>query len=154
MASDLQQHQSAAQRHSRLAVKVMAIIILIGAVSMTYLIHRSSQQLIASLDSPDPDTVTYSLLILKQRRDPAGIAKADTLLQSPSTDVQTNAATYLGAMGKSESIPYLINALKTVDESDAHEISVDLTMMTGVDFGGRYDPWNHWWQSKHPATTQ
>lgn len=143
---------NAASRNSRLAVVLMAIIILIGAVSMTYFMHRSSRQLVASLDSPDPDTVSYSLALLKQRRDPTAIAKADNLLKSANKDVQANAALYLGAMGKSESIPYLIACLQSANEPDGREISLDLTMMTGVDFGARYDQWNRWWLSKHPLT--
>ena len=152
MNSHTQSSRDVSASNSRLAVVVMAVIIVIGAISMTYLMHRSSRQLVASLDSSDTDTVTYSLTILKQRKDPAGIAKATDLLKNPSKDIQTNAALYLGTMGKSQSIPYLIQALESPDEQTAHEISVDLTMMTGVDFGTNFDQWNTWWQARHSPT--
>jgi hypothetical protein len=145
-----------AKRNSRLAVVVMIVLILLGSASMTYYMHRSSRQLVQSLDSPNPETVGYSLTLLKQRRDPEGIFKATDLLNSPSKDVQTEAALYLGAMGKSQSVPYLINALNGADAPDAREISVDLTMMTGEDFGTKYNDWNAWWIAHHPkeASTQ
>jgi HEAT repeat protein len=148
MASDPARDR--AKRNSRLAVVIMTVIILAGSALMTYSMHRSSQQLIASLDSANPDTVIDSLLLLRHRRDPAGIAKATQLLASPSNDVQTEAALYLGTMGKSQSIPHLINALKSPDAQEAHEISLDLTMMTGQDFGTKYNDWYAWWIAKHP----
>jgi hypothetical protein len=143
-------------RHSRRAVVVMIVLILVGSVSMTYYMHRSSRRLVESLDSQNLDTVCYSLTLLKQRRDPEGIAKAIDLLNSSSKDVQTEAALYLGAMGKSQSIPYLINALNGAEDQDAREISVDLTMLTGEDFGTKYNDWNAWWMARHPkgAATQ
>ena len=144
------------KRNSRRAVYVMVALILVGSVAMTYYMHRSSRQLVQTLDSPNPDTVCYSLTLLKQRRDPEGIAKATDLLASSSKDVQTEAALYLGAMGKSQSIPYLINALNGADDQDAREISVDLTMLTGEDFGTKYNDWNAWWTARHAkgAATQ
>ena len=103
------------------------------------------------MDASDPDTVSYSLSILKARKDPAGIAKATKLLSSGNEDVWTGAAMYLGAMGKAQSIPYLIRALKDAVDPDAREISMDLTMMTGEDFGTKYSDWDGWWKAKSGA---
>jgi hypothetical protein len=139
--------------NSRRAVVVMVLLILIGSVAMTFYMHRSSRQLVQSLDNPNPETVGYSLTLLKQRKDPEGIAKATELLKSPNKDVQTEAALYLGAMGKSQSIPYLINALNGAEDADAREISVDLTMLTGEDFGTKYNEWNAWWIAKQAKGT-
>ena len=136
-----------------IVVLVMAVIMIAGAVSLTWFMHVSSGELVRNLDSSNQDKVGDSLILLKDRRDPAGIAKAKTLLNSDVADVWTNAALYLGAMGKAESIPYLVKALQTADPQDAHEISVDLTMMTGRDFGTNFKDWRQWWLSKNPASS-
>jgi HEAT repeat protein len=107
--------------------------------------HVSSTELVRNLNSNDPEKVGDSLSLLKDRRDPAGIERAKALLKSGDVDVWANAALYLGAMGKSESIPYLVNALRISDAQEGHEISIDLTTMTGRDFGTRYEDWNAWW---------
>jgi len=136
-----------------LVVIVMAVIMVAGAVSLTWFMHVSSGELVRNLDSNNPDKVGDSLILLKDRRDPAGIAKAKILLNSVVADVRTNAALYLGAMGKSESIPYLIKALRAADPQDGHEISVDLTMMTGQDFGPSFKDWHDWWLSRNPGSS-
>jgi hypothetical protein len=140
-------------QHGRIVVLVMAVIMIVGAVSLTWVMHVSSGELVGNLDSTNPDKVSDSLILLKDRRDPAGITKAKTLLSSGIADVWTNAALYLGAMGKAESIPYLVKALRTADPQDGHEISVDLTMMTGQDFGVKYEDWRGWWSSKNGSSS-
>jgi hypothetical protein len=139
-------------QRGRIVVIAMAVIMIVGAVSLTYFMHVSSDELVRNLDSTNPDKVGDSLILLKDRRDPAGIAKAKMLLQSDVADIWTRAALYLGAMGKAESIPYLVKALRTADPQEGHEISVDLTMMTGRDFGGNYQDWRGWWLSKNPGS--
>ncbi len=140
-------------QRGRIVVIVMAIIMIVGAVSLTWFMHVSSDELVGNLDSANPDKVGDSLILLKDRRDPAGVAKAKALLNSDVADVWTNAAMYLGAMGKAESIPYLVKALRTADPQDGHEISVDLTMMTGRDFGGNFEDWRGWWLSKNGGSS-
>jgi hypothetical protein len=134
-----------------LAVMVMGAIIIVGAISLTWVMYVSSAELVKNLDSNNPDKVSDSLVLLKDRREPSGIAKAKRLLKSDVPDVWTNAALYLGAMGKAESIPYLIKALRTADAQDQHEISIDLTAMTGNDFGNQFDDWHAWWLKKNPG---
>jgi hypothetical protein len=140
-------------QRGRVVVIVMAVIMIAGAASLTYFMHVSSDELVGNLDSSDADKVGDSLILLKDRRDPAGIAKAKMLLRSDVADVWTNAALYLGAMGKAESIPYLVKALRTADGQTGHEISVDLTMMTGGDFGSNYQDWRAWWLSKNVGSS-
>jgi len=137
----------------RIVVIVMAVMMIAGAVSLTWFMHVSSDELVGNLNSSNPDKVGDSLILLKDRRDPAGITKAKALLQSDVADVWTHAALYLGAMGKAESIPYLVKALRTADGQTGHEISVDLTMMTGRDFGGNYEDWRAWWLSKNAGSS-
>jgi len=136
-----------------IVVIVMAVIMIAGAASLTWFMHVSSDELVGNLDSTNPDKVGDSLILLKDRRDPAGITEAKALLQSNVADVWTNAALYLGAMGKAESIPYLVKALRTADEQTGHEISVDLTSMTGQDFGGNFKDWRGWWLSKNSGSS-
>src|SRR5208282_6872030 len=95
-------------QRGRIVVIVMAVIMIAGAASLTYFMHVSSDELVRNLDSSDADKIGDSLILLKDRRDPAGITKAKMLLQSDVADVWTHAALYLGAMGKVESIPYLV----------------------------------------------
>jgi hypothetical protein len=128
----------------KLAVAVMAGLILVGSVALAYFMHRSTALLVRNLDSPDTYTVSYSLQILKDHRDPAGLAKARGLMDSGNADIAQDAALYVGAMGKQESIPYLIKLLKTVQGRELREIAVDLTAMTGEDFGANYDDWEKW----------
>jgi hypothetical protein len=138
-------------QRGKLVVTVMVVIMIGVATALTYFMHVSSAELVGNLNSSDPDRVGDSLILLKDRRDPAGIAKARDLLQSQVPDVWTHAALYLGAMGKADSIPYLVKALRSSDEQMAHEISVDLTTMTGQDFGGHYEDWRRWWDGKNPG---
>jgi len=137
----------------RIVVIVMAVMMIGGAACLTYFMHVSSEELVGNLDSNNPDKVGDSLILLKDRRDPAGIGKAKILLKSDVADVWTNAALYLGVMGKAESIPYLVKALRTADPQAGHEISVDLTTMTGRDFGGNYEDWRGWWLSRNPGNS-
>src|SRR5580704_8569358 len=136
-----------------IVVIVMAFMAIVGAASLTYFMHVSSTELVGNLDSKDPDKVDDSLILLKDRRDPVGITKAKALLNSDVADVWTHAALYLGAMGKAESIPYLVKALRTADPEEGHEIAVDLTTMTGEDFGGRYEEWRGWWSRKNAGSS-
>lgn len=135
-----------------IVVIVMAILMIVGAASLTFVMHVSSAELVRNLDSKDPDKVGDSLILLKDRREPEGIARAKTLLNSDAAEVWSNAAYYLGAMGKSESIPYLIKALRTADAEEGREISLDLTAMTGNDFGNKYGDWRDWWERKNPGS--
>jgi hypothetical protein len=135
-------------QRGRIVVIAMSVLMVGGSIVLTYFMHKSSTQLVTNLDSPNSDKVGYSLEILKDRRDPAAIAKAKELLQNNNPDIWQGAALYLGAMGKAESIPYLIKTLQTAEGPELHEISVDLTTMTGRDFGTHYDDWQKWWLAK------
>jgi len=138
-------------QRGRIVVIAMVVLMLGGSAALTYFMHRSSTQLVASLDSSDPDKVSSGLESLKNRRDPAGINKAKDLLKSDNPDIWQSAALYLGAMGKGESIPYLIKTLQTAQGPELHEISVDLTTLTGRDFGTHFDDWQKWWLVKGAA---
>ena len=139
---------------NRITVAVMVIIMIGFSAVLSYFMHKNSTTDAQRLDSNDPDTIIDGLSALKERHDPTGIAKATALLNSEKPDVWNNAALYLGAMGKTESIPYLIKALETADDERANEISLDLTEMTGELLGERYQPWKDWWVTKYGATSQ
>ena len=139
------------RKRGPLVVGVMCILMVTIASGLTYFMHVTSDELVRNLDSSDPEKVGDALINLHDRKDPAGIAKATELLKSESPDVWPNAALYLGAMGKSQSIPYLIKALQTDDPQYSREISVDLTTMTGMDFGGDFEAWKKWWMEKNPG---
>jgi hypothetical protein len=140
------------RKRGPIVVAVMCIMMVTIAGGLTYFMHVSSAELVRNLDSPDAQKVGDSLINLHDRRDPAGIYKATELLKSDSTDIWPNATLYLGAMGKSQSIPYLIKAMQTNDPQYGREISVDLTTMTGMDFGEDFEQWRRWWTGKNPGT--
>jgi hypothetical protein len=141
---------SESPNRGRNVVIVMVILIIVGSFSLTYFMHVSSRQVVRALDSDNPAKVSDSLLLLRDRRDPAGIAKAKELLKSDNTDVWTSAALYLGVMGKKESIPYLVKALNGASDEDAHEMAMDLAEMTGRDYGNNYDAWEAWLKTGKP----
>jgi HEAT repeats len=137
-----------------ITVLLMILGILCFSAFLTYFMHKNSTTDSRQLESHDPAAVIEALTAMKERHDPTGVAKATTLLNNANPEIANNAALYLGAMGKSVSIPYLITALKTPDDEIRNEISLDLSQMTGEFLGDNYDAWQTWWQTKNGATTQ
>jgi hypothetical protein len=137
-----------------ITVLLMILAILCFSAFLTYFMHKNSTTDSRQLKSSDPAAVIEALTAMKERHDPTGIAQATALLESNNPEIANNAALYLGAMGKSVSIPTLINALKTPDAEIRNEISLDLSQMTGEFLGDNYDAWHTWWLTKNEATTQ
>jgi len=139
-------------RRSRIVVIVMAVIMVAGSVLLTWAMHVPTARHLRDLDSSDPNIVSYSLVILKDRHDPAGIDKAETLLKSGDGQIRMNAARYLGAMGKTEAVPYLIQALSLADTDQALEMMDELTHLTGKPFGNDAKAWTDWWSERRAST--
>lgn len=138
-------------------IVVIAIVIsaIALAILLTKIIHVSSAQYVRHLESNDPDTVSYALVILKDRNDPAGIDKTENLVQSDNPQISINAAIYLGAMGKPEALPYLFKALPQADLDQGIQIVQQLKRFTGKPFGNDVIAWENWWKTQHPiAGTQ
>jgi HEAT repeat protein len=148
MASDPTQND----RSSRVTVIVMMVVMIGGAIVLTYFMHVRSAELVRNLDAADPDKVSDSLVLLKDRRDPDGIGKATRLLSSDNHDVWINAALYVGAMEKEISVPYLIKALRSADDRQADEIQSDLRSITGESLGGA-NAGRKWWLAKNPGSS-
>lgn len=121
MASD-----SKRSRSGPITVIVVAAIVAVCTVLFVTQMHVSQAELVRNLDSSDSDTVQASLIVLKNRRDPAGIYKALKLLDSSDASTWLNAALYLGAMGRSEATPCLHKALAFADVDQRAEINNDL----------------------------
>lgn len=138
-------------RRSRFVVIAMVILAIVGSILLTKAIHVSTAEHLRHLDSTDPDTVAYSLVILTDRRDPAGIEKAESLVKSDNPRIWMDAAIYLGAMGKPEAVPYLIKALPQADLDQGIEIVQELTQLTGKPFGNDVKGWEDWWGSQGPG---
>ncbi len=134
-----------------IAIVVSAIVI---AILLTKVIHVSSAEYVRHLDSNDPDTVSYALMILKDRSDPAGVDKAENLVKNDNPQIWINAAVYLGALGKSDAVPYLVKALPQADLDQGIQIVQQLKQFTGMPFGNDVNGWESWWKNAHPATTQ
>jgi hypothetical protein len=137
-------------RRSRMVVIAMIVVAIGGSALLAYFMHASSAELVRRLASDDPDVVSDSLILLKDRRDPEGLDKAATLLESDSADVRTNAAIYLGAMQKPNSIPYLIQAMGDVEDDRKNEIVSELSAITGQSFRDAKS-WRDWWHVQHPT---
>ena len=112
-----------------------------------------SSQLARNLESSDTNLVIDSLSILEDCRDPIAIQKALQLLGSSDDYVWLNAALYLGAVGRVESIPYLIKAFRhTAWRADAETLS-DLQHLTGQNFPPNFGKWTNWWEATHTNVT-
>jgi hypothetical protein len=136
-------------RRSRVVVIAMAVSAIVGAIILTKAIHVSTADHVRHLDSGDPDTVAYSLVILKDRHDPSGLDKAENLVKSDNPQIWINAAIYLGAMGRPEAEPFLIKALPQADLDEGIQIVQELTQLTGKPFGNDARAWVLWWQTSH-----
>jgi HEAT repeat protein len=139
-------------QRGRIVVIVMVAIMILGSVLLTWAMHVPTARHLRDLDSTDPNVVSYSLVILKDRHDPAGIAKAEALLNSGDAQIRMNAARYLGAMGKPEAAPYLIQALPLADTEQALEMMDELTHLTGKPFGNDAKAWTDWWSQSQANT--
>jgi hypothetical protein len=131
---------------------VVLLLLLMGTGTwlILHLIYVKSPELIRDLSSPDPDVVHDSLVVLKDRHDPAGIDTAIPLLEDPRPDVWQPAALYLAAFGKSEAIPYLIRSLQKPDVTHPEEIVSDLRRLTGKTLDTKFEDWHSWWMQGHP----
>jgi hypothetical protein len=61
-----------------------------------------------------------------------------------------NAAHYLGCIGDTASIPYLVKALRHTAWRADEERRQLLVKLTGKDFGADFTKWQQWWLSQHP----
>jgi hypothetical protein len=139
-------------RRSRVVVIVMIIIAVGGAMALSYFMHARSRELARELDSADPSVVNDGLIALKDRVDPAGMVKAGAMLKSDDADIRINAAIYLGALGKKDSVPYLIEAMRHVEDDRKDEIVSELSSITGESFGRNANGWRDWWLGQHPGS--
>ncbi|HEX4054000.1 MAG TPA: HEAT repeat domain-containing protein [Tepidisphaeraceae bacterium] len=138
------------RRWGPLTVILLAVGAIVIAGALSYLMHLRSVELARTLDSADPTIVIDGLTALTDRGDPAGIEKATMLLKSDNQDVRLNAALYLGKLGKSDSVPYLIDEMSDVEDYRQNEIISDLMEITGKSFGQNVAAWRSWWVSTHP----
>jgi HEAT repeat protein len=141
-------------RRGRIVVIAIVVSVIALAILLTKVIHVSSADYVKHLDSNDPDTVAYALVILKDRNDPAGIDKAENLVKSDNPQIWINAAVYLGAIGKSDAVPYLVRALTQADLDQGIQIVQQLKQFTGMPFGNDVNAWEGWWNRTHPAATK
>jgi hypothetical protein len=136
---------------SRLVVIVIIVMAIGLSAALSYFMHLRSVELGRDLDSSDPIVVRDGLITLNERHDPVAIDKATDLLKSNNAGVWTNAAIYLGGLGKENSVPYLIKAMRHVENDRKDEIVSDLTAITGQSLGGNANAWRDWWITQHPT---
>jgi hypothetical protein len=139
-------------QRGRIVVIAMVAVMIVGSVLLTWAMHVPTARHLRDLDSTDPNVVSYSLVILKDRRNPAGIGKAEILLKNADEQIRMNAARYLGAMAKPEAVPYLIQSLPIADTDQAIEMMDELTHLTGKPFGNNAKAWTDWWSESQAST--
>src|SRR5687768_2603344 len=98
----------------------------------------SAVELTTKLDSPDPATVVQGFHRLTRKADPVAVPRALELLESPDESIWLNAAHYLGACKRSESVPYLIKALRHTSRRSDETTATYLKAVTGQDFGSDF----------------
>ncbi len=105
----------------------------------------SDEELRVSIGN-DPAAVGYSGYdILQKRGSDVAVGEALEDLESDDAYVWVNAATYLGSLGYSESVPYLIKSLRhTAWRSDGEKVGL-LQAMTGQEFGADFSLWQKWY---------
>ena len=106
----------------------------------------SATNLVGKLNSPDTATVIQGFQRLTSRADPVGIPRALELLESPDESIWLNAAHYLGACKRSESVPWLIKALRHTSYRSDEATSAYLKGITGQDLGTDFVRWYNWWR--------
>ena len=111
-----------------------------------------SHRLALNLSSTDNDVVRESLAVLADRKDPVGIQGALPLLKSKDPYVWFNASLYLGAVKRTESVPYLIKALRHNAYRSYGDCASDLTSITGMTFGTDFKKWHEWWMATNPSS--
>ena len=110
----------------------------------------SSHAIARNLDNERGDLVYDSLSILRDRKDPIAVNRALELLKSDDDYTWLNAATYLGACGRQEAVPYLIKALRHTASKAYQEEADELQSLTGQDFGADFKKWKAWWEQAYP----
>ena len=123
------------------------------ASERTRLHQAGSEELVDELRNPKRDIVMTALNLLEERRDAAGIPAARDLLTSTDDYIWFSAALYLGAMGESEAVPYLIKGLKHPASRAYVEVASELRAFTGQEFGTDQARWIQWWKEEHPEST-
>jgi hypothetical protein len=114
--------------------------------------HVPAGTLVGNLSSNDQDLVMSSLGTLADSRDKAGQAKARELLASEDDYIWFNAALYLGTIGDTEAVPYLIKGLKHPASRAYPEVVRILEVLTGEHWGMDQAKWIAWWEKGHPMS--
>jgi len=132
-------------------ILILAAALGISYAARVYLEHAfpssgSATDLVGKLDSPDPATVIQGFQRLMSRADPVAVPRALELLESPDESIWLNAAHYLGACKRSESVPWLIKALRHTSYRSDETTSTYLKAITGQDLGTDFVRWYDWWR--------
>src|SRR5262249_39054358 len=107
----------------------------------------SSESYKRAVIHPESSDAYSAYGILGERR--SRVAHNIALQQLNSTDdyLWMNAANYLGCIGESASVPYLIKALRHTAWRADDERRQLLVKLTSEDFGTDFAKWQQWWLS-------
>lgn len=104
-----------------------------------------------NLDDETGSLVFSSLSVLADRRYTGAQAKARELLRSSDEYAWFNAALYLGKLGDSAAVPYLIKGLRHPAHMAHAEAVADLQAITGQAIGNDFEAWRQWYVTQHPG---
>lgn len=111
----------------------------------------SSESFLRTIEErKDMGKVYDAYYVLAKRNDPIAISHAFQDLNSKDAYLWLNAASYLGKLQRSESIPYLIKALRHSAYLSAPERAEMLQAMTGEQIGVDFVRWREWYEARQP----
>lgn len=115
---------------------------------------KTSPDLVRIIEKKGSLSEVYSAYsVLRKRNNPIAVSVALKDMHSDDAYLWLNASEYLGVLGRKESIPYLIKALRHTAWRADEEHVTSLEKMTGQTFGTNFSEWKSWWTSLHPDTT-
>jgi hypothetical protein len=103
------------------------------------------------VEHPDQFDAYSSYDVLSKRKDPIAKEIAEKQLSSSDDYLWLNAAIYLGSIGDTSSVPYLIKALRHTAWRSQPEYITYLKTMTGMNFGDHFDLWKDWYLGQSPS---
>jgi HEAT repeat protein len=102
----------------------------------------------AVLTNPSEEVRSELLSALQLQDDPSVENLLETMASSdPSRDLRSVALGQLSRFKDPSPVPFLIEQLKTKDESNRQVALDSLRQLSGQPFGARPEQWSRWWQA-------
>jgi hypothetical protein len=110
-----------------------------------------SDSIVRNLEADTGSLVSGSLDVLAERKYAGAQTRGRELLRSRDEYVWFSAALYLGKLGDSAAVPYLIKGLRHPAWRAHAQVVVELQALTGQAIGNDFEAWRQWWVAQHPG---